>query len=127
MAPSLCRLCAGAIALHALYSPSITTTSLLAGAAVMGATFAIPYQVLPLSPASCTILLCLPVPKILPACLSLSAAPCRSPFCLSTHPPARHAMPRPPARLQHYVKTNGGLKVGEAIKSYFGAVPDHLK
>jgi hypothetical protein len=32
-----------------------------------------------------------------------------------------------PARLQHYVKTNGGLKVGEAIKSYFGAVADHLK
>lgn len=30
-------------------------------------------------------------------------------------------------RMQHYVKTNGGLKPGEALKSYFGAVPDHFK
>lgn len=29
--------------------------------------------------------------------------------------------------MQHYVKTNGGLKPGEALKSYFGAVPDHFK
>lgn len=36
---------AGAIALHALYSPSITLTSLLSGAAVMGTTFLIPYNV----------------------------------------------------------------------------------
>ncbi len=35
---------AGNIALHALYSPSISGTSLLAGAAVMGLTFAVPYQ-----------------------------------------------------------------------------------
>lgn len=53
--PDLRALCcttggAGAIALHALYSPSITTASLAAGAAVMGATFAIPYQVLPYLP-----------------------------------------------------------------------------
>ncbi|KAL4425888.1 hypothetical protein ABPG75_009904 [Micractinium tetrahymenae] len=35
---------AGNIALHALYSPSISGTSLMAGAAVMGLTFAVPYQ-----------------------------------------------------------------------------------
>jgi hypothetical protein len=29
--------------------------------------------------------------------------------------------------MQHYSKTNGGLKPGEAIKSYFGAIPDHLR
>lgn len=36
-----CR--AGAIGLHLLYSPSITVSSLAMGAAVMGATFAVPY------------------------------------------------------------------------------------
>lgn len=36
---------AGTIALHALYSPSITGTSLVAGATVMGLTFLVPYQV----------------------------------------------------------------------------------
>ena len=35
---------AGAIGLHLLYSPSITPASLLAGAAVMGTTFGIPFQ-----------------------------------------------------------------------------------
>ena len=35
--------CAGTIALHALYSPSISTTSLAMGAAAMAATFAVPY------------------------------------------------------------------------------------
>jgi hypothetical protein len=52
-----CTVFAGTIALHALYSPSITTTSLLAGAAVMGATFAVPYQV--------------PPPNHMPTCLPL--------------------------------------------------------
>ena len=33
-----------AIALHLIYSPAITMASLLSGAAVMGATFAVPYQ-----------------------------------------------------------------------------------
>jgi len=37
------------------------------------------------------------------------------------------AHPHPAGPLQDYVKTNGGLKVGEAIKSYFGAIPDHFK
>lgn len=36
---------AGSIALHALYSPSITGTSLVAGAGIMGLTFLVPYQV----------------------------------------------------------------------------------
>ena len=35
---------AGNIALHALYSPSLSGVSLMAGAAVMGLTFAVPYQ-----------------------------------------------------------------------------------
>lgn len=41
------------------------------------------------------------------------------------HPP--HSPLRPSRPAQHYVKTNGGLKPGEALRSYFGAVPDHLK
>lgn len=28
---------------------------------------------------------------------------------------------------QHYVRSNGGLKVGEALRSYFGAIPDNFK
>ncbi len=39
------RSCPGTIGLHALYSPSITGTSLVAGAAGMGLTFLVPYQV----------------------------------------------------------------------------------
>jgi len=35
---------AGNVALHALYSPSLTATSLLAGAAAMALTFVVPYQ-----------------------------------------------------------------------------------
>jgi hypothetical protein len=35
---------AAAIGVHLLYSPSITMTSLLSGAVVMGTTFAIPFQ-----------------------------------------------------------------------------------
>ncbi|KAL4859821.1 hypothetical protein ACK3TF_000096 [Chlorella vulgaris] len=61
----------GAIALHALYSASISGTALLAGAATMGVTLLVP--------------------------------------------------------LNHYVVTNKGLKLGEAVTSYFGAVPDHFK
>lgn len=44
--------------------------------------------------------------------------------------PAADQQPCPPLRpgcLQHYVKTNGGLKPLEALGSYIGAVPDHFK
>lgn len=48
---------AGAIALQAMYSPAISSTSLVAGAAVMGVTAFIPYTDvrtrLPLPPSRC--------------------------------------------------------------------------
>ena len=68
------------------------------------------------------LLLFFSVPNHLPACPPLRLLANASSRRPSHPPPAR-----PLARLQHYVKTNGGLKVGEAMKSYFGAVPDHLK
>lgn len=141
--PGTCPRPAGNIALHALYSPSISGVSLLAGAAVMGLTFAVPYQ------ASGDSAGARPPTARSGGCgtchhgcswtLSVWLSFCKYQQILRE--PLQHVQLRPRcltrafSRLglarcpipQHYVKTNGGLKPIEALTSYFGAVPDHFK
>lgn len=129
----------GTTALHALYSPSITGTSLVAGASVMALTFLVPYQV---GQAVAwewvgTAVLLSESPAGVGRCgrvfglVRLQAQVSSSVMCvhhaqLDTNPhPSIPPIPTPSP--QHYVKTNGGLKPAEAVKSYFGAVPDHFK
>lgn len=109
--------CAGAIALHLLYSPSITLTSLGMGAVTMGATFGVRKDT-----------------KLSYPLVRLAAAGAWQARDLAPEPPCCGLWVSAFCQLDglqipygHYVKTNGGLKPGEALGSYIGAVPDHLK